>query len=216
MPSACSPSPARSTATCRRRSTSHSRRSTRSSALSAGADAFAPVGDRAAEESFASLLARAVHRAVPVGLAVVLARGELRGLRLYLGVDCHEADELAALTDLPRSTVEPFATLLGPFRAQSVIAAFDFTLEGALLRPAPARAKLDVCRLKVDERTARAEIGALAAAYALDPTPLQRLVADLDDVFGGSKIQYLGVGCRNTTTELAVYLEPAGLARPQT
>ncbi|HEY8704307.1 MAG TPA: hypothetical protein VIL98_06110 [Gaiellaceae bacterium] len=177
------------------------------------ADALAPFGDRESEASFASLLVRAAPRAVPVGLAAVLADNALRGLRVYVGVDRHAVDDLAALTELPRSAIEPFAATLGPFGPQRVIAAFDFALEDSLLRTASPRTKIDACRLGVEAQKARAEIAALAGAYAVDAAPLQRLVADLDETFGESTIQYLGVGRRRDVTELAVYVEPAGLAR---
>jgi len=177
------------------------------------AGAFSRFGDGEAKASFASLHTRAAPRAVPVGLASVLAEGELRGLRLYVGVDRSTVDDLVALTSLPGSVIEPFAATLAPFRPQQVIAAFDFTLDDGLLRPAATRTKLDACRLRSDAQTARAEIATLAGAYGVDGSPLQRLVGEIDELFGASTIQYLGIGRRGSATELSVYVEPAGLAR---
>ena len=165
---------------------------------------------RRAEASFRDLLVRACPVSVPVGLAVVVADGALRGMRLYVGVEQTSLDALASLTTLPAARLAPFYDLLGPFRAQFVTAAFDFALVDGVLHSKLARTKLDAYRVGVGERS---DVEALASAYGLDPSPLLPFSADLDECFGGSTIQYLGVGCRGDTTEVTVYAHPAGLER---
>jgi hypothetical protein len=177
------------------------------------ADALAPFGDRDAEETFASLLARAAPRSVPVGLAAVLADNALRGLRVYVGAERHTLDDLIELTKLSRPALETFTATLGPFAPQRVIVAFDFAVEGSILRAVPTRTKLDACRMGVEPGSSRAQITALGDAYGAGAAPLLGLIDDVDELFGGSTIQYLGVGCRAAATELAVYVVPAGLAR---
>ncbi|MBJ7332597.1 MAG: hypothetical protein JHC95_22065 [Solirubrobacteraceae bacterium] len=160
---------------------------------------------------------------VPVGVGLAFAAGDLRALRLYVGVHDPAQTGLAAL--LPpelaeqREVVAAFDALaaerLGPPRPQSVTAGYDFLLANGTVLPRIPRCKLDVSCQPLDE-TGREAAGELAREHAAqlghDASELDRFEADLAHAFGGSTLEFVSLGVRRDRIGMSAYVKPHGLA----
>lgn len=175
--------------------------------------AFGTVGSARSEATFVAIAERAAPLGVPVGIAAVLRESELRGLRLYIGLEDTSAASLAALSGAAPAVVGAFCDALGPFAPQAVTAAFDLAVHEGALQPRLARAKLDACTLDRPHEHAVRRLHVLLDALHLPGAGSDGLLADLDRCFGCSRIQYVGLGLRGGNHEVTVYAQPGGAAR---
>lgn len=177
------------------------------------ASAFGAVGSARSEGTFVAIAERAAPLGVPVGIAAVVRAGELRGLRLYIGVEDTSVASLAALSGAAPAVVSAFRGALGPFAPQTVTAAFDLAVQEGALQPRLVRAKLDACTLDRPHERAVHGLHVLLDALDLPTAGGDALLADLDRCFGSSRIQYAGLGVRGGEHEVTAYAQPGGAAR---
>lgn len=188
-----------------------------------GLDAICGAADASLTPTLEDLVRTCAPAGVPVGLGLAFAAGDLRALRLYVGVHAPARTGLAAL--LPaglrhqEEVARRFGALatqrLGPPPAQSVTAGYDFVLRDGAVRPGIARCKLDLsCQPLDDPGRVQAELVAreFAAALGLDGGELERFQADLGAAYGGSTLEFLSLGLRPDRTGMSVYVKPHGLA----
>lgn len=186
-------------------------------------DAICGAADPSLTATLDGLVGTCAPVGVPVGLGLAFAAGELRALRLYVGVHAPARTGPAAL--LPpelrhqEEVARRFGVLatqrLGPAPAQSVTAGYDLLLRDGVVQPGIARCKVDLSCQPLDAAgRVQAELVAreFAAVLGLDAGELDRFQDDLDDAYGGSTLEFLSLGIRPDRTGMSVYGKPHGLA----
>jgi hypothetical protein len=185
------------------------------------ADAIAEFSHGRTDASVRAVLDRAMPRAYPVGVGLAVADGDVRGIRLYLGLV--RADVGSAINAAPegfadswhaiRSLVETYRERFGALGRQDITLAYDFAIRGGILEPGPARFKVDLY-CEPTSGSARMPLfewaeGRVASA-GMDAASLRAFVSDMDAAFSGATLQYVSLGCRHGVEEIAAYCIPGG------
>ncbi|MBJ7518106.1 MAG: hypothetical protein JHC84_00300 [Solirubrobacteraceae bacterium] len=186
-------------------------------------DAICGAADATLTPTLDGLLRTCAPIGVPVGLGLAFAAGDLRALRLYVGV--HEPARCGLAALLPpelshqQEVARRFGVLatqrLGPPPAQGVTAGYDLVLRDGVVQPGVARCKVDLsCQPLDGPGRVQAELVAreFAAALGLDGGELDRFEADLEDAYGGSTLEFVSLGIRPDRTGMSAYVKPHGLA----
>jgi hypothetical protein len=182
-------------------------------------DAVAAFADQRAEAPFRALLERAVPRTVPAGVGLAVAGGQVRAIRLYVGLLAATADSaVAAATEsfggsggAIRLVVDSYRRWFGELGEQDITLAYDYAIRDGTLLPSVTRFKVDVwCEPANDSGRQRllAWTQELAGSLGLAPSGLRAFFAELEGTFPGSTFQYVSLGCRSQAEELSVYLVP--------
>jgi hypothetical protein len=183
------------------------------------ADAIGEFADERAEGAFRELVEIAAPRAVPAGVALAVADGEVRGIRLYVGLlEATAASALAAApasfaTSAPaiRRLVDSYCSWFGDLGAQDITLAYDFAVRDGLLWPTVARYKVDLwCEPANDSDSARLLDWAenFIESLELAPSGLRAFFSELNDMFPGAAFQYLSLGCKRGEEEFSAYCVP--------
>jgi squalene-hopene/tetraprenyl-beta-curcumene cyclase len=177
--------------------------------------------DARAADAVVEMLDIAVARAVPAGVAVAIADGELRGIRLYAGLVDAGADgavaaapqRFAGAAPAIRQLVDSYRSEFGELSEQGLTLAYDFAISEGLLVPWVVRYKVDLfCEPANAAGSAlHGWIEERARSLRLAPDSLRRFASGLDRQFPGWTFQYLSLGCRDAGPELTAYCVP-GLA----
>lgn len=190
------------------------------------ANVLALFGDERIELPLQRLIERATPHATPVGLGLVICKGRVSVLRLYLGV--HQPEPVVLHDLLPecfagaRSVVDDiynvFLKLDGAFTDQGVTVGYDFRRDtNGVLIPEITRVKVDVsCQfLTAGGKAAVLPLVIhLANGWALPGQLLYRFAEDLTACFGGFDPEYISVGLTTRPIGLTVYAKPHGHVRP--
>jgi hypothetical protein len=182
-------------------------------------DAVAEFADEQAEAPFRELLDRAVPRAVPAGVALAIADGEVRALRLYAGLLDATADSAMAAAPPGYGSagegvgrmVDSYRSQFGELGTQGITLAYDFAIHDGTLLPSVARFKLDLwCEPANGLGGSRLLDWTIDLIEFLDlrPAGLRGFVGELNAAFHGSMFQYVSLGCGNGARELSAYLVP--------
>lgn len=183
------------------------------------ADAVGEFADERTEGAFRELVQAAAPLAVPAGVGLAVSAGEVRGIRLYVGL--LEATADAAMAAAPatfagsapavRRLVDSYRSRFGELGAQDITLAYDFAVRDRMLWPAVARLKVDLwCEPAND--TGRWRLLEWAedciAWLGLAPSSLRAFFSELDRAFPGATFQYASLGCRDAAEEFGVYCIP--------
>jgi hypothetical protein len=186
-------------------------------------DAVAEFADERAEGLFAQLLDIAVPRTVPAGVAVALAGGDVRAIRLYAGLlEATSESVLAAApagfgrtADAIRRLVDSYCSCFGQLASQDITLAYDFAVREGTLLPSVARFKVDIWCEPANASRLLAWADGYIDFLGRVPSTLREYFAELDRAFPGSTFQYVSLGCRNDSPEFSTYLIP-GIPDPVT
>ncbi len=183
------------------------------------ADAVGELADESAEPAFREILHLAAPRTFPVGLALAIGGGELRGIRLYCGLSDATSDSAIAAApgsfaesaSVIRRFVDSYRASLGDLGEHEITLGYDFAARNELLWPAVMRYKVDLWCEEASNLD-RARLIAWAEdqieSFGMDRSGLRSFFTDLDGAFDGWTLQYLSLGCRNGSEELTAYCIP--------
>jgi hypothetical protein len=187
-------------------------------------EALRPHADRSLEEPIRDLVRRVTPSGIPIGLAVSLSEGRLRGFRLYTVLFDVTAENICRSGGLEGAEVEAVEHLcatyterLAPLVREGASLAFDFRIgANGLIEPVPARFKVDVsCAVLPEEVQAsalRPWLAELHAAHGTPAEPVAGFLEDLHELFGGYEIDYAGLGFTRGGRQLTTYARPLGYA----
>jgi hypothetical protein len=181
----------------------------------------AEFADERAECTVREILDAAVPRAVPAGLALALADGEVRGIRLYAGLVDATAESAVAAAPAAFATSAPainclvgsYRSAFGELASQDLTLAYDFAIRGGILWPAMARFKVDLfCECANASRSGGVYewIERVFEELGLPPSGLRTFLAELEVAFPGTTYQYVSLGCHEQAAEVTVYCVPGG------
>jgi hypothetical protein len=163
-------------------------------------------------------MARLKDQTSPVGLGIVVVRGQVGAIRVYVVANSEESMFIThcqpispagaqMLTEAYRSFVDQF----GP-PSQTVTIGYDFIRDQAgRLLPRIGRVKVEVCcqRIEHDRRVTVTDwVERVLADWLLDPSPLRSFTADVEAVWGGCDIQHVSLGFAPHPEHVTVYVKP--------
>jgi hypothetical protein len=183
------------------------------------ADAIGEFADQRAESAFREILEIAAPRAVPAGVALAVANGEMCGIRLYVGL--LEATAASAVAAAPasfassapsiRRLVDSYRSWFGALGTQDITLAYDFAVREGVLLPAVGRYKVDVWCEPANEFGPE-QILDWAEDFIdwlqLSPSELRAFFSEIEGAFPGATFQYLSLGCRSGEEEFTTYCIP--------
>jgi len=155
--------------------------------------------------------------ATPVGLAMVVSDGCVRGLRVYTVIHFDALGRLALAARAPdrhRALLQRFCTgfaqRFGAIERMTV--GTDFALSGRGLEASVARIKVDLCcQLIAAERRSGVQhwVEEQLAALRIDARPLRRFVDRLRAHWHHADIEFVGLAVKDGMPEVTVYAKPA-------
>lgn len=186
------------------------------------ADILSPYATKTMESAFLALVDQvACCSGLPVGLALVLKQGGLRGIRLYVGIDrptpatvCHAMPPGFDGAEHLRDRLESLVRTFGPFEYNAVTVAYDLALHAGLLLPGYARFKADVgCTDYRESFPAPLDVWIEQDLGVEAHGRFLAFTRRLQRAFGGAHLDYLSFGFRKGgPMERTYYFKPLGLA----
>lgn len=158
-----------------------------------------------------------VPGATPVGLAIVVSDGRVRGLRVYTVV---YRDALARLVFAAKAA-HSHDTLLQRFcadfdmrfgSAKTMTVGTDFRLSDKGLQPCVPRIKVDLCcqLIAADQRPGVLRwVDDELAALRIDASPLRRFADRLRARWGHFDVEFVGLALQGDVPQVTVYVKPA-------
>jgi hypothetical protein len=150
----------------------------------------------------------------PVGVALVVAKGRVRGCRIYAVTSPQALTTLVSLQQVNngRGISEFCAAFERTFGLPpSVTVGYDFENTEAGLRPAVARTKVDLC-CQLMEPARKHEIvpwiAGVLRRWNMTTVVLDRFVADLKAEWGQFDVEFVGVGVTRDTHHVTMYAKP--------
>lgn len=161
--------------------------------------------------------------AIPVGIGIVLTQDELKGVRLYQGLEKTRAQQVSSLLEKTASPLDFSEEIVAPLSRlekrfgftvpQGLTVSHDFQMRQSKLCDQVARVKCDVnCQPFVQVDADGFEDWVLSTLNATGEQAMKNYAALLSDHFGGASLDYFSLGAQTKGSHRTLYVKPAGLS----
>lgn len=161
--------------------------------------------------------------AVPAGLGIVFSDDELKGIRLYQGLEKTGSDQIADFLqktaqalDWEKEINEPLRkleNLFGLSAPQSITVSHDIKVTNSRLENRISRVKADInCTRYTNVNADLFEDWILSALDSKGQKAIQNFAQLHAQQFGGASLDYFSLGAQKNGSHRTVYVKPSGLA----